>query len=90
MDFAIFVTGHTLSIVPALWLAGWLLRRSSVTHALIPFILAAAGVAAALIIDGPSANSAAQGLLAASAAVMGHQLVRQGRAIVSGAAQDGD
>lgn len=86
MDFAVYVTGRMLSVIPALWFVGWLLKRlRRVPDGLIPFILAVLGVVAALIIDGPSANSVVQGLLAAAAAVMGHQAVKQGAEIVSGA-----
>lgn len=85
MDFAVYVTGRMLSVIPALWFVGWLLKQlRRVPDALIPFILAVLGVVAALIIDGPSANSVVQGLLAAAAAVMGHQAVKQGAEIVSG------
>lgn len=85
MDFAVYVTGRMLSVIPALWFVGWLLKRlRRVPDGLIPFILAVLGVVAALIIDGPSANSVVQGLLAAAAAVMGHQAVKQGAEIVSG------
>ncbi len=85
MDFAVYVTGRMLSVIPALWFVGWLLKQlRRVPDALIPFILAVLGGVAALIIDGPSANSVVQGLLAAAAAVMGHQAVKQGAEIVSG------
>lgn len=86
MDFAVYVTGRMLSVIPALWFVGWLLKRlRRVPDGLIPFILAVLGVVAALIIDGPSANSVVQGLLAAAAAVMGHQAVKQGAEIVGDA-----
>lgn len=83
MDFAVFITSRMLAAVPALWFVGWLLKQSGVTHALIPFILAALGAAAGAIIDGPSLNSVAQGLIAAAAAVFGHQAVKQGAKIVA-------
>lgn len=85
MNFAVFVTGRMISVIPALWFTGWLLKRiKRIPDALIPFILSALGVIAGLIIDGPSANSAVQGLLAAAAAVMGHQAVKQGSQIIKG------
>lgn len=84
MDFAVFITSHMLAVVPALWFVGWLLKQlKRVPNALIPFVLAALGAVAGVLIDGPSANSVVQGVLAAAAAVFGHQLARQGAALIA-------
>ena len=89
MNFAVFVTGRMISAIPALWFVGWLLKRMKrVSNSLIPFILAALGVIAGLLVDGLSINSAIQGLLAA--AVMGHQAVKQGSEIVKGNADENE
>lgn len=89
MNFAVFVTGHMISAIPALWFVGWMLKQwRRVPDELIPFILTVVGVVAGLALDGLSANSAVQGLLAAAAAVLGHQTVKQGSRIVAGSAQD--
>ena len=62
MNFAVFVTGRMISAIPALWFVGWLLKRMKrVSNSLIPFILAALGVIAGLLVDGLSINSAKQG-----------------------------
>lgn len=88
LDFAVFVTSRMLAVVPALWFAGWLLKQSKLPNALIPFVLAALGAVAGVLIDGPSANSVVQGILAAAAAVFGHQAVKQGTAIVARQSHD--
>ena len=91
MNFAVFVTGRMISAIPALWFVGWLLKRMKrVSNSLIQFILAALGVIAGLLVDGLSINSAIQGLLAAAAAVMGHQAVKQGSEIVKGNADENE
>ena len=89
MDFAVFVTSRMLAVVPALWFVGWLLKQlKRVPNALIPFVLAALGAVAGVLIDGPSANSVVQGILAAAAAVFGHQAVKQGTTIVARQSHD--
>ena len=65
-----------------------LLKQSKLPNALIPFVLAALGAVAGVLIDGPSANSVVQGILAAAAAVFGHQAVKQGTTIVARQSHD--
>lgn len=90
MSFAVFITSRMLSAIPTLWLAGWLLKHKlRAPGGLIPYALAALGVVLGLVLDGPSANSAAEGLVAAALAVMGHQALKQGARIARGD-PDGD
>lgn len=88
LDFAVFITSRMLAVVPALWFAGWLLKQSKLPNALIPFVLAALGAIAGVLVDGPSANSVIQGVLAAAAAVFGHQAVKQGTVIAARPSHD--
>lgn len=83
--FAVYITSRMLSAVPALWFAGWLMKhRLRVPGRLIPYALAVLGVVLGLMLDGPSANSAAEGLVASALAVAGHQALRQAARIITG------
>ena len=99
MNFAVFVTGRMISAIPALWFVGWLLKRMKrVSNSLIPFILAALGVIAGLLVDGLPLGYLAPANLRIlmdstgdrAAAVMGHQAVKQGSEIVKGNADENE
>lgn len=73
-----YLMDEALVIIPALWFIGALLKNTPVVKDwLIPWILVGVGVGSCLLILGVSPESAIQGVLVASAAVTGHQLVKQ-------------
>ena len=83
--FAVYITSRMLLAVPTLWFAGWLMKHClRVPGRLIPYVLAVLGVALGLMLDGPSANSAAEGLVASALAVAGHQALRQAARMICG------
>lgn len=73
-----FLADEALIIVPALWFIGCMLKNTpAVKDWLIPWILIAVGIFAAVMILGFAPSSVVQGVLVACAAVTGHQLLKQ-------------
>lgn len=78
MEIIEYIINEALIIVPVLWILGNFLKRTpKVQDWIIPWVLLAVGILAALGIIGFTVNAAIQGVLVAGAAVLGHQLVKQ-------------
>ena len=78
MEFIDYIISEALIIIPVLWILGSFLKRTpKVQDWIIPWVLLAVGILAALGIIGFTADAAIQGVLVAGAAVLGHQLVKQ-------------
>ena len=80
MEFAEYIIGDALILVPALWIVGALIKHafSKVPNWTIPFVLLVLGIGGAMGLMGPSVESVIQGVLVTGAAVLGNQLVKQG------------
>ena len=90
MDFMNYINPALLSLVPALYFLGYAIKRSAIPNRKIPFILAGAGIALALIwtMSEPIVNYFAaaftaivQGILCAGASVFINQIIQQGSKI---------
>ena len=78
MEFIDYIISEALIIIPVLWILGSFLKRTpKVQDWIIPWVLLAVGILAALGIIGFTVDAAVQGILVAGAAVLGHQLVKQ-------------
>lgn len=78
MDFLQYLSDQAIILVPALWLIGVILKSTpKVPNWIIPWVLMVISIAGALLMFGPSVQAVVQGILAAGAAVLGHQLVKQ-------------
>ncbi len=78
MDLVDFVRDQALILIPVLYLAGMLIKSTDIIpNWTIPLILSALGVVGAMLLLGPSVESALQGLLAAGAAVLSNQIYKQ-------------
>ena len=78
MDLLQYLSDQALILVPALWLIGVILKSTPrVADWIIPWVLLGISIAGAMLMFGPSVQAALQGILAAGAAVLGHQLVKQ-------------
>ena len=80
MEFAEYIIGDALILVPALWIVGALIKHAfaKVPNWTIPFVLLVLGIGGAMGLMGPSVESVIQGILVTGAAVLGNQLVKQG------------
>ena len=81
MEFAEYIIGDALILVPALWIVGALIKHAfvKVPNWTIPFVLLVLGIGGAMGLMGPSVESVIQGVLVTGAAVLGNQLVEQGQ-----------
>ena len=78
MEIIEYIISEALIIIPVLWILGSFLKRTpKVQDWIIPWVLLAVGILAALGIIGFTVDAAVQGILVAGAAVLGHQLVKQ-------------
>lgn len=78
MEIIEYIMNEALIIVPVLWILGSFLKRTpKVQDWIIPWVLLAVGILAALGIIGFTVDAAVQGVLVAGAAVLGHQLIKQ-------------
>ena len=78
MEILEYIINEALIIIPVLWILGSFLKRTpKVQDWIIPWVLLAVGILAALGIIGPTVDAAIQGVLVAGAAVLGHQLLKQ-------------
>ena len=80
MEFAEYIIGDALILVPALWIVGALIKHAfaKVPNWTIPFVLLVLGIGGAMGLMGLSVGSVIQGILVTGAAVLGNQLVKQG------------
>lgn len=73
-----FMLEKALVLIPVLWIIGAIVKKTPVMPDwLIPYILLAIGAVGGLVTVGVSTEGVIQGILAAGAAVLGHQLVKQ-------------
>jgi hypothetical protein len=73
-----YIISEALIIIPVLWILGSFLKKTpKVEDWLIPWVLLAVGILAALGIIGFTVDAAVQGILVSGAAVLGHQLLKQ-------------
>lgn len=86
-----FMLEKALVLIPVLWIIGAIVKKTPVMPDwLIPYILLAFGIAGGLAIVSPDVAGAVQGILAAGAAVLGHQLVKQTGEAVTDYTEEGD
>ncbi|MDL2289361.1 phage holin family protein [Clostridia bacterium OttesenSCG-928-F22] len=80
IGFLEFISGKVLYIVPALYFIGWSLTRTPrIPCWSIPFILMGLGIAVSNLILGVSIEATVEGVLCAGAAVLGKELIKQGK-----------
>lgn len=73
-----FMLEQALVLIPVLWVIGAIVKKTpAIPDWLIPYILLVIGAAGGLVTVGLTAEGVIQGILAAGAAVLGHQLVKQ-------------
>jgi len=86
-----FLVDQALIIVPALWVIGAIIKRTpKIPDWAIPYILLVLGIAGGLAIVSLDVGGAVQGILAAGAAVLGHQLVKQTSEAVKDYTEEGE
>jgi hypothetical protein len=78
MEVLEYIISEALIIIPVLWILGSFLKKTpKIGDWMIPWVLLAVGILAALGIIGFTVDAAIQGVLVAGAAVLGHQLLKQ-------------
>lgn len=77
IDLMEFIVGDALIIVPALWVLGVFLKKSTVKDKFIVWVLLVVGTVLTMGIMGLSVEAVIQGILVTGAAVLGHQLLKQ-------------
>lgn len=78
MDFAQYITGNALILIPVLYVLGMLIKNTEkIANKYIPFILLVGGIGGAIGIMGISVNSVVQGILVTGATVYSDQLIKQ-------------
>ena len=86
-----FMLEQALVLIPVLWIIGAIVKRTPfIPDWLIPYILLVLGAVGGLVTVGVSAEGVIQGILAAGAAVLGHQLVKQTGEAMADYTEEGD
>jgi len=86
-----FMLEQALVLIPVLWIIGAIVKRTPfVPDWLILYILLVLGAVGGLVTVGVSAEGVIQGILAAGAAVLGHQLVKQTGEAMADYTEEGD
>jgi len=86
-----FMLEQALVLIPVLWIIGAIVKRTPfIPDWLIPYILLVLGAVGGLVTVGVSAEGVIQGILAAGAAVLGHQLVKQTSEAVKDYTEEGE
>lgn len=81
----LMVKEELLFLVPALWCLGyWLKSTPKIQDWIIPYILCALSVAAAIATCGMNVEAMANGVIAVGIAVLGNQVLRQTQKGVKG------
>lgn len=79
MDMISLVPETLLGTIVALWLIGYFLKQTEkIKDCYIPFILMVFSIAASLVIEGLTVQSAIQGIICVGIAVLGNNFVKQG------------
>ena len=81
MDFLVllqeYVLEQALVVAVALWVLGFLLKKSSVKDKYIIWVLLVVGIVLVIGLLGLNVDAVIQGILVTGLAILGHQIVRQ-------------
>ena len=78
MDIMQFISDDLLILVVALWFIGYMLKSTNkINNAIIPFVVTILGIIAVIIMHGTNINSVLEGIISASVAVYGQNIIKQ-------------
>ena len=78
MDIMQFISQDLIILVIALWFIGYMLKSTNkIPDSAIPFIITAFGIAAVMIMHGPTMEALLQGIICAALAVYGQNIIKQ-------------